>query len=162
MTLLNAPEYNERKERRKVGLLIGAGVLIVLAILVGMGGFIKGHGWFFSNLPVERRVDKFFQALESKDFERAYAIYWNDKNWKQHPQKYDYSLARFTEDWTAESPAGGPIRSHRVDVSKTAGDGTFGSTIIIGVTVNGDKRLFMGYVRKDGTLFYPSTYQIQY
>ena len=163
MTLMNAPQYNAGRERRKIALLVAAGVLIVLTIVIGMGGFFAGHGWFFSNLPAEHRVDSFFKALEAKDYERAYAIYWNDDNWIQHPQKYDsYTLQRFTEDWTTESPVGGPIRSHHVDISKTAGEGAFGSNVIVAVRVNGDNKLFMTYERKDGTLVYPAPYQLQY
>ena len=55
MTLLNAPAYDNRKERRKTGLLIGIGVFIALFIMLWLGGYILGHGWFFSNLPAERR-----------------------------------------------------------------------------------------------------------
>jgi hypothetical protein len=163
MTLLNAPEYDSRREARNRNLLIAAGVLVVLAAVIGLGGFVLGHGWFFSNLPAEHKVDGFFSALEAKDYERAFAIYTNDPDWKQHPEKHaDYPLKRFTEDWTSESPAGGPIRSHHVDISKTDGSGTFGSGIIVAVRVNGEKKLFMWYERKDGTLTEPAPHMLEY
>jgi hypothetical protein len=163
MTLLNAPEYDGIRESRNRNLLIGAGVLVVLAIAVGMGGFMMGHGWFFSNLPMEHRVDKFFTALETKDYGGAFAIYTNDPDWQQHPDKHkDYPLKRFTEDWTTESPVKGPIVSHHVDISKTDGTGTFGSGVIVAVRVNGDHKVFMWYQRSDGTLTYPAPHELGY
>jgi hypothetical protein len=162
MTLLNAPEYDARGERRRIGLLIAAGVVVLLAAVIGVGGFLMGHGWFFTNLKAEHRVSSFFSALEAKDYEKAYEIWLNDPNWKQHPQKYDYSLKRFTEDWTTESPVGGPIVSHKVDISKTDGTGAFGTGIIVATRVNGDHKLFMWYQKSDGTLTYPAPHELEY
>jgi hypothetical protein len=163
MTLLNAPEYDGSRETRNRNLLIGAGALLVLVIVIGLGGFMLGHGWFFSNLPIEHKVDTFFSAIEAKDFNKAYTIYTNDPDWQQHPDKHaDYPLKRFTEDWTTESPAGGPILSHHVDISKTDGTGTFGSGVIVAVRVNGNKKIFMWYERKDGTLTEPAPHELEY
>ncbi len=161
MTLLNAPKYDERGETRKIALFIGAGVLLAVLAITGVGGFLLGHGWFFSNLPAEHRVDKFFDALQAKDYNRAYGIWMNDPQWEQHPQKYDYTLKRFTEDWTTASDVG-PIHSHHVDISKTDGTGAFGTGIIVAVRVNGDHKLFMWYERKDGTLTYPAPHMLDY
>jgi hypothetical protein len=163
MTLLNAPEYDGSRERRNRNLLVGAGVLVLLAIVIGLGGFMAGHGWFFSNLPAEHKVSSFFSALEAKDYEKAYVIYTNDPEWQQHPDKHaDYPLKRFTEDWTTESPVHGPILSHHVDISKTDGTGAFGSGIIVAVRVNGDKKIFMWYQRSDGTLTEPAPHELEY
>jgi len=162
MALLNAPEYDERGERRKTALLIGSGALLLLIVVIGVGGYLVGHGWFFTNLRAEHRVDQFFSALEAKDYSKAYSIWVNDPNWEQHPQKYDYTLKRFTEDWTTESPVGGPIHSHHVDISKTDGKGTFGTGIIVAVKVNDDHKLFMWYEKKDGTLTYPAPHELEY
>jgi hypothetical protein len=162
MTLLNAPEYDARGEKRKTGLLIAVGVALLLTAVIGVGGYLLGHGWFFTNLRAEHRVDNFFKALEAKDFDKAYALWMNDEDWKQHPQKYDYTLKRFTEDWTTESPVNGPITSHHVDISKTDGTGAFGTGIIVAVRVNGDHKLFMWYEKKDGTLTYPAPHELEY
>jgi hypothetical protein len=86
----------------------------------------------------------------------------NDADWQQHPQKYDYTLKRFTEDWTTESPISVPITSHHVDISKTDGTGAFGTGIIVAVRVNGDHKLFMFYIRKDGTLTWPAPHELGY
>jgi hypothetical protein len=162
MTLLNAPEYDDRGEKRKTGLLIGAGVLVALTVVICLGGFMMGHGWWFSNLPAEHKVSTFFTALEAKDFSKAYGIYMNDAEWQQHPQKYDYTLKRFTEDWTTESPVKAAITSHHVDISKTDGTGAFGTGIIVATRVNGDHKLFMFYIRKDGTLTWPAPHELEY
>jgi hypothetical protein len=163
MTLLNAPEFDSQRETRNRNLLIGAAALVVLVILIGLGGFMLGHGWFFSNLPIEHKVDAFFNALEAKDYDKAFAIYTNDPNWQQHPDKHaDYPIKRFTEDWTTESPAGGPILSHHVDISKTDGSGAFGSGVIVAVRVNGNKKIFMWYQRSDGTLTEPAPHELEY
>jgi hypothetical protein len=118
---MDAPEYDSRRDVRNRNLLIAAVALVVLVVVIGFGGFVMGHGWFFSNLPAEHRVDKFFGALEAKDYDKAYAIWMNDENWKQHPEKYDYTVKRFTEDWTTESPVSGPIVSHHVDILSRCG-----------------------------------------
>jgi hypothetical protein len=162
MTLMNAPDYDSRRDTRNRNLLIAAGVLVLLTIAICMGGFVMGHGWFFSNLPAEHRVDNFFKALEAKDYAKAYGIWWNDPEWQQHPQKYDYTLQRFTEDWTTDSPVNGPIVNHHVDISKTDGSGAFGTGIIVAVRVNGDHKVFMYYIRKDGTLVWPAPHILQY
>jgi len=157
MTLLNAPEYDKRKENTKRNLLIGAGVLVLLTAVIGVGGFLLGHGWFFSTVPAEHRVDQFLTALEAKDYEKAYAMWLNDPDWKQHPQKYDYTLKRFTEDWTTESDWG-PIKSHHVDISKRTGTG-----VIVAARVNDSpKKLFMWYEKSNGTLTYPAPYNLDY
>ena len=163
MTLLNAPVYDERKEKLKKTLLIASGATIALLILLTLAGFLLGHGWLFTNLPAEHDVNNFFTALEAKDYNKAFAIYNNDPNWQQHPDKFkDYPLDRFTEDWTTESPAGAPITRHQVVISKTDGSGTFGTGIIVLVQVNEGKKLFLYYIKHDCTLTYPAVHILEY
>ncbi|MEO8737336.1 MAG: hypothetical protein ABI380_12450 [Edaphobacter sp.] len=156
MTLLNAPEYNARRETRNRNLLVGAGILVVLAAVLCVGGYLLGHGWFFTNLPVEHRINTFLTTLQNKDYNKAYSIWMNDPNWEQHPKKYDYTLQRFTEDWTTASDWG-PITWHHVDISKRDGSG-----IIVAVRVNhSPKKLFLWYERSNGTLTY-SPHELEY
>jgi hypothetical protein len=49
MTLLNAPEYNERRETRNRNLMIAGGVLVAVLAVVTVLGYLLGHGWFFQN-----------------------------------------------------------------------------------------------------------------
>ncbi len=42
----------------------------------------------------------------AKQLATGFAIYTNDPDWKQHPERHaDYPVKRFTEDWTTESPS---------------------------------------------------------
>lgn len=167
VTLIDAPAYDVRRAHRTRNILIALAALIVLLLVFTVVGYLLGHGWLFTNLPAEHRVSEFYTALEHKDYAKAYGIYQNDANWQQHSQQYDgYPLQRFVEDWTnpAYSPAGGPITSHHVDVSRTDGSGTFGTGIIVATTLNGNpqKKAFIYVNKADGTFTYPSPHVIEY
>jgi hypothetical protein len=162
VTLLNAPAYDAARDNRNRNLLIAAAATIVLLVILSLAGYIMGHGWLFSNLGYEHRVDKFFNALEAKDYPTAYGIYNNDPDWQRHPSQYSYSLPRFTEDWTTHSPVHGPILSHHVDISRTDGSGTFGTGIIVAVRVNGDHKIFMYVLRADKSMTWPAPHELQY
>jgi hypothetical protein len=157
MTLLNAPEFNERKETRNRNLLVGSAIFVALMAVLTVSGYVLGHGWLFLNLPAEHRVKVFLSTLEQGNYAKAYGIWNNDANWEQHPQKYsDYPLKRFTEDWTTASDWHGPVSNFHVDVSKRNAGGT-----VIAARVNGDHKVFLYYNRSDGTLsFFP--YILQY
>jgi hypothetical protein len=161
MPLMDAPAYDPTHDRRMKALGIGIVALVILSFLVGFGGFALGHGWFFTNLSAEHTVNRFYKALEAKDYNTAYAIYENDPNWQQHPDKFGYPLKRFIDDWTTYSPVNAPITSHHVDVSKTDGTGRFGTGIIVGAHVNGDHKVFLYVNRADGTLS-ESPHDLQY
>ncbi len=162
MTLLNAPVYNERQEKLKKNLLIAAGVSFALLVLLTLAGFLLGHGWLFTNLPAEHTVKNFFQALQDKDYDKAFAIYNNDPDWKQHPDQYkDYPEARFQEDWSTQDPVDGPVNSFHVDISKTDGSKEDGGTIVA-VRVNGTKKVFMYKIRKTGKLVWPAFHELRY
>jgi len=152
MTLLNAPEFDARKEKRNRNLLVGSGIFVAVMLLLTFAGFALGHGWLFANVPVEHKVSVFLETLEAGDYAKAYGIFYNDPNWQQHPEKYtDYPLKRFTEDFTTESTWKGPVASYHVDFSKRDDTGT-----VVAATVNGTGKLYLKYQRSDGTLsFFP-------
>ena len=152
MTLLNAPEFDEKKENQKRNILVGSGIFVAVMALLTVGGFLLGHGWLFMNLPAEHRVKVFLTAVKEQNYVKAYGIYYNDPEWQQHPQKYaDYSLKRFTEDYTTESDWKGPVTSFHIEFSKRDATGT-----VVEATVNGGVSLTLKYQRKDGTLsFFP-------
>jgi hypothetical protein len=160
-SLMNAPAFNPAKEKRNKRILIGIGASIVLLILLTFVGYVTGHGWAFSNFPAQYKVGRFFDALEAKDYAKAFGIYNSDPTWQQHPDKYkDYPLARFTEDWTNYSPIKEPITRHHVDASATDGSGNFGTGIIVAVNVNDKKEIFLYYLRADGTLTWPAPHEL--
>ena len=162
MTLLNAPAYDASRENRNRNILIAAAVALFLCVILFFAGFISGHGWFFSNLPIEHKVNTFFDALEAKDYSKAYAIYYNDPDWAQHPQKYGYSEKDFVNDWTTDPRNFYPITSHHVDKSVKDGTGFFGTGIIVAVRVNGTHKLFMYVNRADGTITWPAPHVFEY
>jgi hypothetical protein len=149
MTLLNAPAYDAHRETLKRNLLIGTSAAVLVLAIVTLAGYVLGHGWFFSNLPVEHKVSVFMKTVQQGDYAKAYGIWQNDPDWQQHPQKYDYKLQRFTEDWTTESDWGGPVKSYHIDVSKRDKTG-----VVVAVKINGKKRFFLKYEKADGTLSY--------
>ena len=152
MTLLNAPEFDEKKEKARRNLLITSGIVVVLLAIVAFAGFALGHGWFFLNLPAEHKVSNLLAAVQAKDYSRAYGIFYNDPDWQQHPDKYkDYPLQRFTEDFTTESDWKGPVNSYHVDFSKHDDTG-----VVVASTINGTTNLTLKVQRSDGTIsFFP-------
>jgi hypothetical protein len=163
MSLMDAPSYDPTRDNRRRNLIIGLVIAILLFGLVAFSGYVSGHGWLYTNLPYESRVNSFFNALQDKDYAKAYGIYYNDPNWQQHPDKYSsYPLSRFTTDWTTDSPVNGPITEHHVDKSVTAGSGHFGTGVIVATRVNGDHKVFMYVNRADKTLTWPAPYVFKY
>jgi hypothetical protein len=125
MTLLDAKVYDPAPaRRRKIRILVAVAVIVVLAAVVWMNRY-----W-----SEKRVVDKFFNALQAKDYETAYGIYFADPQWKQHPDKYPrYPLNQFIQDWGA----GGQwaiIKSYKVNGASTCGSGASG--VVVDVIVN--------------------------
>jgi len=149
MSLMDATPYDEAKETRKKRAIIGALVAVVLFIAIALSGFFMGHGWFFSNLPAEMRVNTFLKTVEAGDFPKAYGIWMHDDAWQQHPQQFDYSFQRFTEDWSTKNDYG-IVHSHHVNFSHRDG-----SSIIVAVTINNSPDMFfLLYEAKSKTLSY--------
>ena len=154
MSLMDAPDYDPRRDNRNRNLLIGAGATITLLLILSVAGFLSGNGWLFTNIPAKHKVNAFFNALEAKDYQKAYDLYENG-----HPDS-GYPLNRFTEDWTAFSPVKGPIMQHQVGISATDGKGFLGSGIIVLVKVNGNHDVFMYVNKSDGTMSWPAPHII--
>jgi len=155
MTLMDAPKYDAVRSKRRARTING--------FLIGFLAFIIGM-WFFTGRPVdypwtwwtywagERDINQFLQAVEAKDMPRAYGIWNNDFDWRQHQDKYKtYPFDRFQEDWGADSSANdyGTISSHRVVARKLTG-----TELIVGSMMNGrkSKPLFLAFDKKDHTL----------
>lgn len=139
MVLLDAPKYDARKARIRRNIIIG----IIVAI-----PFIAFFTWYFWNWTEERRVDQMFNAIQAKDFPRAFGIWNNDPDWQQHLDHYKaYPLAKFEQDFGPSSDYG-IITSHKILVSKEYGTG-----VVIGVRVNQNpKTLFLWVERKAKTI----------
>ena len=104
MALMDAKEYDPRPaERRRK--MIATVVVAVIAVSVYL---------YITRYDSEKKViNKFFQAIEQKDFDKAYGIYEGDPDWKQHPEKFtNYSVNQFKMDWGPQGEYGA-ITSHR-------------------------------------------------
>jgi hypothetical protein len=129
MGLFDAKEYDPRPAQRRWRLVVIAFIVAVAAFLVW---------WFFRYYPEERAINRFFQAIEHKDFDTAYGLYFADPNWKQHPQKYDqYPLSQFMLDWGPSSEYG-VITSHKIDCATEPPTKAYRSStgVIVVVSVN--------------------------
>jgi hypothetical protein len=125
MTLLDAKEYDEAGARRRRNRIASAITIVLILSFVA---------WIYRYYPEEHIVERFFDALQNKQFELAYGIWMHDPNWQQHPEKYsNYPFKEFYTDW---GPGGewGLIKSHKVYASGTPKGG--GSGVIVEVVVN--------------------------
>ena len=141
MTLMNAPAYDVSKAKRMQYALIAAGVLVAVLVVATLAGFISGHGWLFSNVYTEHRVNKFLTAIEKQRLCHGVRHLSERQRLAEASGEVQRvsTLQRFTEDWTKYSPVG-PIHSHHVDKSVSDGSGSFGTTLLVASTINGDSR----------------------
>jgi hypothetical protein len=157
MTLLDAPEFDEvRDRRRRVMSWSAAGLLFVL--FVGW--------WLAAGLPVDfpwnwnkhlrgrMAVNAFFTAVEKNDLPTAYGIWTHDKDWQQHPAQHGgYPFSRFQGDWSSSSPDNeyGNIQTHKIVAARI-----YGNVLLVAVLING---------RKSGALnldYDPKTHQLNF
>jgi hypothetical protein len=155
MTLMDAPKYDAARAQLRSRLL--SGVLIgLLLFLIGM--------WLFTGRPVdypwnwwtywagERDVNQFLLAVEGNDMVRAYGIWNNDFDWRNHQNQYQtYNFDRFQQDFGQDSSANdfGTIKSHKIVARKLSG-----SALIVAALINGRKThaLFLAYDKNDHKL----------
>ena len=124
MTLMDAEQYDSARERRR---RTGIAVAVILLMLVA---WVAYH---YRNYPERNVTSKFFAALQSQNYEAAYAVWFRDLDWKQHTGRYSaYTFNDFYRDW---GPGGewGLVKSYSVDCSLSPGSG---SGVIVQVTVN--------------------------
>jgi hypothetical protein len=159
MTLLDAPIFDEARERRKSRLILG-GVVAFFVLFIGwwlVAGRPVDWPWRWNEHMLGRMaVNSFFKDVEANDLPKAYGVWMHDKNWQQHPQKYSsYTFERFTRDWAPDGVENeyGPIKSHRIAASHMRGN-----TLMMGIFVNGKNRKAVNliYFPPDGTLDFTS------
>lgn len=139
MTLLDAPQYDAAKARKRRNMLITA-----LVFCFVLAGFL----WYFWDWPQEHLVNQFFAALEEHDLPKAFGIWNHDPDWQQHLDRYkSYPYGRFSVDW-GHSSDWGDIKTHQILMAKTSGSG-----VVVGVEVNGVKTpVFLWVERKNKTI----------
>jgi hypothetical protein len=97
MTLLDAPQYDAKRDRRRRILIVATAVVVV----VGAALYL-----YWPHYQATRTVDRFFEALMNKNYQEAYAI------WQADPKLY--SMDAFMKDWGPQSKWG-VITSFRID-----------------------------------------------
>ncbi|MGA2349003.1 MAG: hypothetical protein ABSF70_01105 [Terracidiphilus sp.] len=139
MTLLDAPEFDYVRDRRRKVILYSAGGLL-LVLFVGfwlVAGRPVDWPWYWNNhLQGRITANKFLTAVEQNDMPTAYGIWLHDPNWQQHPAQHSsYPFDRFQDDF-GSSPDNeyGVIRSHKVVLSAM-----HGNVLLMAVLINGRK-----------------------
>lgn len=147
MTLMDAPQYNLRRERRNRNLGIAAIVILIIAFAACIS-FYLDTPWQLWHWPSDHKVNQFFSTVESGNLQKAYGLWNNDPNWQQHQARYSsYDFSQFQKDWGAASDYG-VIKSHKIIVAKSVGNG-----VVMGVDINGGKTpLFLRVDNKTGTI----------
>ncbi len=155
MTLLDAPVFDEVRDRRR-RVILSSAVTLLFVLFVGwwlVAGRPVDWPWNWNSyLQGRHTVDKFLTAVEKNDLPSAYGIWMNDKNWQQHPDlKGPYPFARFQEDWSTTSPDNeyGVIQSHKIVLA-----GRYGNGLLVATLINGrkSKALNLQYDPKTKTL----------
>ena len=144
MTLMDAQQYDEARDRRRRNLILAAifaGLILIWVV------------YHLRNYPERHGVDKLFTALQRQKLEDAFALWFQDPQWKQHSDRYaKYGYGDFQQDW---GPAGewGIIKSYAVDCSYSTGSG-----VIVQVTINHrSEHAYVWVNRSDQTIhFSPS------
>ncbi|HTB95742.1 MAG TPA: hypothetical protein VK716_01940 [Terracidiphilus sp.] len=148
MTLLDAPKFDEARDRRNRTILFG-GAALVAVLFIG--------GWLVSGMPVDwpwrwwthfrgrMTANHFLDAVEQNDLQKAYGVWIHDPGWQQHPSSNAiYPFARFQQDWAPTSSANeyGAIKSHKVLAERMSGN-----VLVIGIRINGlqSHNLFLDY-----------------
>jgi len=140
MTLLDAPKFDEAREKRNQIILFGSGGLL-LVLFVGwwlVAGRPVDWPWNWNNHLMGRStVNNFLTAVEKNDLPTAYGIWTHDKDWQQHPAQHGvYPFSRFQGDWSSSSPDNeyGNIQSHQIVAARM-----YSNTLLVAVLINGRK-----------------------
>ena len=155
MTLLDAPKFDEVRERRRRMILIGSGGLLLVLFVAWwlVAGMPVDLPWNWNNyLHGRAAVNEFLTAVEKNDLPRAYGIWTHDKEWQQHPVKSGtYPFERFERDWSPTSSDNeyGVIQSHKIVAARM-----YGNVLLVAVLMNGrkSKPLNLDYDPKTHTL----------
>ena len=155
MSLLDAPQFDEAREKRKslILRLASASVFLLVVAYWLVAGRPVDWPWNWHHYMMGRaKVNRFLSAIEANDMATAYGVWVNDRNWQQHPEKFGvYPFARFQGDWSSTSPDNeyGAIKSHQIVLAGRYGDG-----VLVASLINGRKSdaLNLAYDAKSGQL----------
>ena len=154
MTLLDAPKFDEVRDRRiRIASYSSAGLVFVLLVAYWLlAGWPVDWPWNWNTHLLGRiAVNHFLDAVEQNDLQKAYGIWMHDPNWQQHPQQSSYTFSRFQQDWSRTSPDNeyGVIQSHKIVAQRR-----YGNVLMTASMINGrkSKALNLDYDPKSHTL----------
>jgi hypothetical protein len=155
MTLLDAPVFDEARDRRRRKILIGLAGLLALLFVAWWLAASRPVDWpwnWNAHLLGRSTVNRFLTAVEQNDLPKAYGIWTHDKDWQQHPAQHAvYPFARFQQDWSSTSPDNeyGVIQSHKIVAARM-----YGNVLLVASLINGrkSKALSLDYDPKTHTL----------
>ncbi len=148
MTLLDAPSYNEARERRNRLIVVGA-LSTFIVLVVGfwiMAGWPVDWPWnWWAHMKGRAAVNTLFTNIEKNDLSAAYGVWVHDAQWQQHSGNFgNYTFDRFQEDWSPTSSQNeyGAIKGHDIVAARMAGN-----VLLMGVRLNGSKSkaIFLDY-----------------
>jgi len=139
MTLMDAPAFDEARDRRRQRILFVSGGLL-LVLFIGwwlVAGRPVDWPWNWNNHMMGRSAaNRFLAAVEKNDLPKAYGIWLHDQDWQHHAQNSAYAFDRFQQDWSPTSPDNeyGAIQSHQIVAARMYGNG-----LLMAILINGRK-----------------------
>lgn len=148
MTLLDAPRFDEARDRRN-RLILWISVGTIAALFIGfwvMAGMPVDWPWnWYTHLRGREAINRFLGDVEHDDLKAAYGLWIHDPDWQKHPEKTGaYTFVRFQQDWSPTSSENqyGVIKSHKIVAARMSGN-----VLLAGIRINGLKSnaLFLNY-----------------
>jgi len=164
MTLLDAPAFNEARDRRNRIILwssVGTIAVLIIGFWLAAGRPVDFPWNWNTHLRGRMAINSFLTAVEKNDLPTAYSIWMHDPKWQEHPAQYSvYPFERFSKDWSPNSPDNeyGNIQSHRIAAARI-----YGNQLLTAVLINGrkSKPASLEYSPKDHKLnFAPEDVQL--
>jgi hypothetical protein len=155
MTLLDAPRFDEEKDRRK-RIIAWSSVATFTALVIVLwivSGFPVDWPWhWFAHMRGRTVVNSFLGDVEKNDMAAAYGVWIHNNKWQQqNAPDQGYTFARFQEDWSPSSHDNdyGAIKHHDIGAARFAGN-----VLVVGIYINQrkSKPLFLAYDPKSRTL----------
>jgi hypothetical protein len=155
MTLLDAPRFDEAKDRRK-RIIVVSSVATFTALVIAfwiVSGFPIDWPWhWFAHMRGRTVVTRFMQDVEKNDMAAAYGVWIHNPDWqKKNAEDAGYTFARFQEDWSPTSSQNeyGAIKSHDIAAARFAGN-----VLVVGIFINRHRSnpLFLAYDPRTKTL----------
>jgi hypothetical protein len=148
MTLLDAPKFDEARDRRNREILwisVGTVIVLVVGFWLWAGRPVDWPWNWYTHLRGRATINTFLDDVQRDDLPAAYGVWTHDPDWQKHPEKSGaYTFARFQQDWSPHSSENqyGIIKSHKIVAARMSGN-----VLLAGIRMNGLKSntLFLNY-----------------